>query len=145
MTHPTTPAVLTRLVAAINEHDLEAMGACFTVDYVNHTPAHPARGFVGRDQVARNWAQIFGRVPDVRASLTRTVLDGETVWSEWEISGTRDDSAPFLMRGVVIFGLERHAIGAATFYLEPVDRLSGGPDHALEGVLGGLSHPKEQS
>ena len=56
MTHPTTPAVLTRLVAAINDHDLDALEACFTVDYVNHTPAHPARGFVGRDQVARNWA-----------------------------------------------------------------------------------------
>ena len=145
MTHPSTPAVLTRLVAAINEHDLEAMAACFTVDYVNRTPAHPARGFVGRDQVARNWAQIFARVPDVRASLTRTVLDGETVWSEWEISGTRDDSAPFLLGGVVIFDVERDAIAAATVYLEPVDHLSGGPDHALADVLGGSAHPKEQS
>ena len=81
----------------------------------------------------------------MRAGLTRAVVDGEAVWSEWEISGTRDDSAPLLMRGVVIFDVDADAISAATFYLEPVDHLSGGPDHALEGVLGGSSHPKEQS
>ncbi len=145
MTNRSIPPVLVRLVHAINGHDLEAMMACFAADYVNHTPAHPARGFVGREQVRRNWVQIFAGVPDVRASLTRTVVDDETVWSEWELSGTRADSTPFLMRGVVIFEVPADTISAATFYLEPVEHLSGGPDHALHHVLADPSHPQEQS
>lgn len=139
------PPVLGRLIQALNAHDLDAMVACFEVDYVNYTPAHPARGFVGREQVRRNWAQIFARVPDVRGSLTRTAVDGETVWSEWELTGTRADSTAFLMRGVVIFQIPAETIAAAAFYLEPVEDLSGGPDQAVQRVIGNPSNAKEPS
>jgi ketosteroid isomerase-like protein len=140
-----SPPPLDRLVHALNGHDLEAMVACFAAEYVNFTPAHPARGFVGRDQVRRNWAQIFDSVPDVRAELIRTAVDGEVVWSEWEMTGTRRDSAPFLMRGVVIFKVRAGTIEAATFYLEPVEHHSGGPDQAVQRVVGDPSTSKEHS
>jgi len=145
MTDHQVPPALDRFVRALNNHDLEAMVACFADDYVNHTPAHPARGFVGREQVRSNWSQIFAGVADVHARLARTAVDGETVWSEWEFTGTRADSAPFLMRGVVIFEIPAEAIAAAAFYLEPVEDLGVGPDQAVRDVVGRPTSPKEPS
>ncbi|MFE5672615.1 nuclear transport factor 2 family protein [Agromyces sp. NPDC056523] len=59
--------VLDRLVDAINDHDLDRMVALFHPDYDSRQPAHPARGFVGREQVRANWAAMFaaqqGNVP----------------------------------------------------------------------------------
>jgi hypothetical protein len=136
---------LDRLVQALNDHSLDAMVGCFADDYVNHTPAHPERGFVGREQVRRNWAQIFAGVPDVRGSITRTAVAGKTVWSEWQLAGTRADSTHFLMRGVVIFEIPADTIASATFYLEPVEDLSDGPDQAVRRIVGDPSSPKETS
>ena len=53
-----------RLAAATTAHDIEALVACFGADYINETPAHPARGFLGADQVRRNWTQLFAGIPD---------------------------------------------------------------------------------
>ena len=53
--------MIERLRRATDAHDVEAIVACFTDDYVNETPAHPARGFVGRDQVRANWSRILER------------------------------------------------------------------------------------
>jgi len=41
--------------------------------------------------VRRNWSQIFAGVPDLRARLPRMTVDGDTVWTEWDIAGTRRD------------------------------------------------------
>src|SRR5207342_1890954 len=94
-----------RLADATNAHDLDALVACFGEEYVNETPVHPARGFRGRDQVRRNWEQIFAFVPDVRAEVVRLAVDGQTVWSEWDMTGTRGDGSDHRMRGVIIFGV----------------------------------------
>jgi ketosteroid isomerase-like protein len=118
-------AVVQRLVAAINAHDLEAMVALFADDYVNEWPAHPQRGFRGNEQVRRNWSQIFAGVPDLHARLPRMAVDGDTVWTEWEMSGTRRDGAPHLMRGVSIFGVSQGRLAWVRFYLEPVEETSG--------------------
>ena len=113
-------ATLDRLLRATNDHDLAALVECFAPDYRNETPAHPARGFDGRDQVRKNWEQIFANVPDVCAAVLRRAADGDTIWSEWEMSGTRRDGSPHLMRGVVIFGVRDDRASWARFYLEPV-------------------------
>ncbi len=99
-------ALVERLSRAVNEHDLEALSTCFAPEYRNETPVHPARGFDGRAQVRRNWEQIFGGVPDISAEV-RWIADDKTAWSEWEMRGTRRDGSPHLLRGVVIFGVER--------------------------------------
>jgi ketosteroid isomerase-like protein len=134
--------VLNRLLRALSEHDLDGVVACFGDDYVNETPVHPLRGFTGNEQVRRNWAQIFTGVPDLRAELPRQVVDGDTAWTEWELSGTRLNGQPFLMRGVVIFRMEADLITSARFYLEPVEETGGDvdahtariTDHAAEPV-----------
>ncbi len=129
-------AVIDALVRAVNEHELEALVACFHDDYVNETPAHPPRGFRGNAQVRRNWTQILGSVRDLRAEVPRSVVDGDTVWTEWDMSGTRLDGAAFALRGVVIFGVRGSRIAAARFYLEPVEDAGGDVDAAVSDVTG---------
>jgi len=116
--------VLERLLGAINAHDLEAMVSCFAEDYTNETPVHPPRGFRGQEQVRTNWSQIFAAVPNIQARVVRSTVDGDTLWTEWDITGERADGAAFLMRGVVIFSLG-DTIASARFYLEPVEDTSG--------------------
>jgi ketosteroid isomerase-like protein len=117
-------ALAQRLKQAVNDHDLDALVSCFAEEYRNETPAHPARGFDGRPQVRRNWEQIFAAVPDLTAEL-RWIADQETVWTEWEMRGTRRDGSPHLMRGVVIFGVEGREATWARIYLEPVEEGGG--------------------
>jgi ketosteroid isomerase-like protein len=130
-------AVVQRLADATNAHDLDALVGCFAPDYRNETPVHPARGFVGRDQVRRNWEQIFGAIKDVRAELVNLSVDGDTVWSEWEHSGTRPDGTAHQLRGVVMFIVRDDAIESARFYLEPVDADAGGVDDAVRRQVTG--------
>jgi ketosteroid isomerase-like protein len=128
----TAPAAMVqRLQQATNEHNLEALVGCFAPDYRNETPAHPERGFTGRAQVRANWTQIFAAIPDVTCEVLGCVVDGDTVWSEWEHRGTRRDGSAHLMRGVVIFGVADGVAAWARFYLESVQPDSGTVDQAL--------------
>ena len=122
----TGAALVERLAAAANGHDLDALAGCFAPDYRNETPAHPAQGFTGRDQVRRNWEQFFAVMPDLTATVLRSCGRGEIVWSEWEMTGTRPDGATLQMAGVIIFGIGDGRFTWARFYLEPVQ--AGGPD-----------------
>ena len=124
-------ATIDRLVRATNQHDLEALVGCFSEDYENETPAHPARGFRGRAQVRRNWEQIFGFVPDIHVEVVRSSVDADTAWTEWEMRGTRRDGKPHWMRGVIVFAVSDDAIRWARFYLEPVDESEATVDDAI--------------
>jgi hypothetical protein len=128
---PEPAAMVQRLERATNEHDLEQLVACFTADYRNETPAHPERGFTGREQVRKNWTQIFAAIPDVTSEVLRYVVDGDVVWTEWEHRGTRRDGSPHMMRGVVIFGVVDGLAAWARFYLEPVQQAAGTVDDAV--------------
>jgi ketosteroid isomerase-like protein len=114
---------------------VEKVVACFTDDYVNETPAHPARGFRGSDQVRRNWTQIFSAVPDLVAEILRSHQVGDTVWSEWEMRGTRTDGASHLLRGVMIFTVAGDRAREVRFYVEPVEQDGVDADGAIEQVL----------
>ena len=122
----TNSATALRLLDAVNRHDLDALADCFAPAFVNETPAHPARSFIGRDQVKKNWAQIFGGVPDLQAEIVRQVAQDDMVWLEWEMRGTRRDGTRHLMRGVSIFGEIDGEFAWVRFYLEPVEQ--GGAD-----------------
>jgi hypothetical protein len=131
-TDPTS--LVRRLAAATNAHDLDALVACFADDYLNETPAHPARGFRGTEQVRRNWAQLFAGIPDLSVRILATAAAGDTVWTEWEMSGTRGDGTAHLMRGVIIFEVATGKAVSARFYLEPVEDVSGGADAQISRV-----------
>lgn len=125
-----------RLRRATNAHDLDALVACFAPGYRNETPVHPERGFVGRDQVRKNWEQIFAAIPDLTSEVLSCVVDGDTVWSEWEHRGTRPDGSKHVMRGVVIFGVEGGVATWARFYLEPVQEGGAGVDEIVRSQVG---------
>lgn len=130
-------AVIDRLLKATNDHDLDGLVGCFAPDYVNKTPVHPTRGFNGREQVRRNWTQIFSAVPDLVAEVAASAHDEGSVWTEWQMSGNRGDGTPHLMRGVIIFTVADEQITAARFYLEPVETRSGNVDTAVASQLAG--------
>src|ERR1700719_1560716 len=129
-------ALATRLRDAVNRHDLDAMVGCFALDFVNETPAHPARSFRGRDQVRKNWGQICAAVPNLTAEMVASAGDADTVWTEWEMRGTRIDGAQHIMRGVSIFGVRNGELASVRFYLEPVDQSGLGVDAAVASAVG---------
>lgn len=128
--------VVERLVAAMNRHDLEGAIALVHEDYRSEQPAHPGRAFVGRHQMKANWAAMFAGIPDFRAEQTRSVRDGDTVWSEWRWTGTRTDGEPFEMRGVTLFEVRDDRISAGTLYLEDVERRAGDITDAVQALSG---------
>lgn len=106
--------VVERLTAALNRHDLEGAVALLHEDYRSEQPAHPGRAFVGRQQMRANWAAMLAGIPDFQAEQTRSVTDGDTVWSEWRWTGTRADDEPFEVRGVTLFEVRDDLISAGT-------------------------------
>lgn len=134
-----THQTIERLRQAVDTHDLEALVACFHPDFRNETPAHPRRGFAGTDQVRANWARIFNSIPEITARVERVALDGDVVWTEWEMGGTRVDGVPQLLRGVIIWGMSGDRLIWSRFYLEPVD--SG--EDGVEGAIGRISEASQ--
>jgi ketosteroid isomerase-like protein len=140
--HSTAPyAVAVRLRDATNAHDIDAIAGCFAEDYRNETPAHPARSFVGRDQVRRNWVQILAAIPDLTATIVGSASTDDNVWTEWEHRGTRPDGSVHLLRGVIILTVTADEITSARFFLEPVDDDGGGVDAAVQRQLAGRAGP----
>jgi ketosteroid isomerase-like protein len=119
------PAILDQLRQAINRHDLDALVACFAPDVSSGFPAHPGRDVRGQAQVRRNWAAIFGAVPDIEAELLGFAAAGETIWAEWAWEGTQGDGVPYAMRGVTVQGLRENRIVWARLFMEPVDTING--------------------
>jgi ketosteroid isomerase-like protein len=120
--------VLADLIDAVNRHDLDALVGQFADDVRSETPAHPARSFVGSDQVRRNWSQILGSIADLHATVVASTSapdeqsGGEAVWAELAFDGHRPDGAPWHMRGVTINRVVGGQITAVQFYLEPLDQ-----------------------
>ena len=130
-------STLQRLVSATNRRDLDALVDCFAPEYVNETPAHPTRGFRGREQVRRNWSSIFAGVPDLTCRVLRSAVDGNVLWSEWEMIGTRRDGAEHAVAGVIVFEVVEGRIASARFYLEPVETSAGDVDAAIARAVRG--------
>lgn len=126
-----------RLRRAIEGHDLEEMVDCFHPDVVSEQPAHPDRDFRGRDQIRTNWAQIFGGVPDLRATLVRCAVEGLRAWAEWSWDGTRRDGEPFELRGITILEVAEGRITSLRFYMEPLERAGAGIDAAIHERVAG--------
>jgi ketosteroid isomerase-like protein len=130
--------VIDRLLIATNAHDVDAIAACFADDYALESPLHPARSFRGREQVKKNWTQILGGVPELKARIVARAIDGDTIWTEWEMGGARRDGARQLMRGVFVFAVDesRGLIRSGRMFLEPVDASADDMDAAIKSLFG---------
>jgi ketosteroid isomerase-like protein len=133
---PSPREVLDQLQRAMNEHDLEEFLACFHPDYRSEQPAHPDRGFGGREQVEKNWAALFGGIPDFRAELLATAVEGDTVWAEWRWTGTREDGSPLDLRGVTLFSAESGQIAWGRLYMEEVEEEGEDIDETVSRLSG---------
>ena len=128
--------LIQRLLAAFNDHDLEAAAALFHESYKSVQPVHPARAFVGRAQMHANWAAMFAGVPDFHAELLRSVDDGDNTWSEWTWRGTRTDGRSFDMRGVTIFEIKDGLITSGRLYMQELERGDVGIAEAVHTLTG---------
>jgi ketosteroid isomerase-like protein len=120
----------------MNAHDLEAHVACFHPDYRSEQPAHPNRGFGGREQVEKNWAALYGGIPDFHAELLAITAQGDTAWAEWHWTGTPAGGAPFDMRGVTLLGVADDRIAWGRLYMEEVEEAGEDIDQAVSRVVG---------
>jgi predicted SnoaL-like aldol condensation-catalyzing enzyme len=124
--------VIERMRKALNRHDLEALLGCFDPNYRSEQPAHPNRGFGGKEQVRKNWSAMFESFPDFQAQLIRHTADGAIVWSEWHWTATGLN-----MAGVTIFGVEDDRKVWGRLYVEQVQEDGRDVDEALRTISEG--------
>jgi ketosteroid isomerase-like protein len=128
-------AVVTRLHAAMNAHDLDAFVECFAEDYDSRQPAHPDRAFRGREQVRENWSAVFAGVPDFHADPVRLDVVGDVAWSEWRWHGNQVAGGTLEMAGVIVLGIPAGRIAWARLYVEPVEQ-GAGIEAAVQDMTG---------
>jgi ketosteroid isomerase-like protein len=115
-------ATISKLLDAMNAHDADRMAAHFTPDYRSEQPAHPNRGYNGRDTLTEIWAELFRAVPDLKGEVVAQVADGESVWVEWRWHGHHADGSLFDMRGIGVAQLDHDGrIAAQRLYGELVE------------------------
>jgi ketosteroid isomerase-like protein len=132
-------ALLDRLTAAQNMHDLEGMLACFHVDYRSEQPQFPARTFRGIDQVRANWSALLRAMPDFHAEVLRSAVDGDVVFAEIHWQATKADGKPLEERGVVIMGIRDDLIAWGRLYVNEVEPESADID-AVVGHMAGTEN-----
>lgn len=130
-------SVVERLIEALNAHDLDSFIECFERDYQSEQPAHPERGFGGREQVRMNWSTLFAEIPDIQAQLMRTAVGDDTCWAELWIHGNRHDGSTLDLRGVIINGIPNNRIAWARLYLEEVKEAGQGIDETVRRMAKG--------
>ncbi len=124
-------SIAARWTQALSAHDLDAAVACFHPEYRDHAPARRGEIVEGRKSVRRNFERLFRDVADLRAELLSAVEDGDTVWMEWRMWGTRSDETPMEFVGVNIFTVEDDQFRWGRIYTELV-RDAGGIQQQLE-------------
>jgi hypothetical protein len=118
--------VFERMVSAQNRHDLEGMVANFSLDFQSEQPFHPERNFVGLAGVRKNWGFFFSTVPDIQVDILSSVFEGDTVWCELHMHGTRVDGMRHSIRGVTIQRIQDGLIVWSRLYIETPSEPSQG-------------------
>jgi ketosteroid isomerase-like protein len=129
-------AVIERLTAAQNAHDLEAMLACFHDDYRSEQPLFRSRTFQGIDQVRANWSALLEAIPDFQAQILRSAVEGDTVFVEVHWTGTKADGTPLEERGVLIMGVRDDRVAWGRLYADEVEREGADIDAAVRRMAG---------
>jgi ketosteroid isomerase-like protein len=129
-------AVIGRLTAAQNAHDLEAMLSCFHEDYRSEQPQFPARTFQGIAQVRANWSALLDAMPDFHSEVLRTAVDGDVVFAEVHWTGTKADGTPLEERGVIVMGISDDRIAWGRLYVDEVEREGADIDAVVRRMAG---------
>ncbi len=113
-------AIAERWTRAMTGHDLEAAVGCFAEDYRDEAPARRGEFIRGNAKVREHFAALLRDIPDLRADLLRAVADGDTVWMEWRMHGTRRDGTRMEFVGVNLFGVRDGRFTWGRIYTELV-------------------------
>lgn len=131
-------AVAQRWITSLSAHDLEAAVDCFDAAYVDEAPARRGESVQGQDSVRRNFSMLLSDLPDLTANISRTVADGDDVWMEWNMRGTRRDGTLLEFVGVNIFQVKDGRFRSGRIYTEIV-RDAGGIDAQINRMTKGNS------
>ena len=99
-------AVLDRLFAGFNRHDIEAVLACFTPDIVFDAAGGPdVHGcrFTGTDAVGAAFVGVWTSFPDVAWHVGRHTIAGDRAFTEWRFAATAPDGGGIDVEGVDLF------------------------------------------
>jgi len=129
-------ALIERLTAAQNAHDVDGMLACFDGRYRSEQPLFPAREFQGTDQVRANWSALLEAVPDFHAEVLRSAVAGDVVFAEIHWTGTKADGTRLDEGGVLIFGIDDDRIVWARLYVDEVHTEQIGIDAVVRRMAG---------
>ncbi len=129
-------ALMERLTAAQNAHDLEGMLACFNEDYRSEQPLFPARTFQGVDQVRANWSALLAAIPDFHAEVVGSAVDGDVIFQEVHWTGTKADGTPLDERGVIVMGTRDDRIAWGRLYVDEVEPESADIDTVVRRMAG---------
>jgi ketosteroid isomerase-like protein len=129
-------AVIDRLTAAQNAHDVEGMLACFEERYQSDQPLFPDRSFQGIDQVRANWSAVLGSVPDFHAEVIRSAVEDGVVFAEVHWTGTKANGTPLEERGVLILGIHDDRIAWGRLYVDEVHSEGAGIDAVVRRMAG---------
>jgi ketosteroid isomerase-like protein len=129
-------ALIDRLTAAQNAHDVDGMVACFADDYRSEQPLFPSRTFQGAKQVRANWSALMDAIPDFHGEVVASACDGDTVFAEVHWTGTKANGEPLEERGVVVFGIDDDLIAWGRLYVDEVEREGAGIEAAVRRIAG---------
>ena len=89
------------------------------------------RGFGGKEQVHKNWSDMFESFPDLDVEVLRQRSDGDVVWNEghWSATGLQ-------MAGVTVMGIREGRIAWARPYMEPVEQEGQNIDETMRTITG---------
>ena len=116
-TQSSPKVVFERMIQAANDHDLEAMVACFAPDFRSEQPFYPERNFTGQAGVRKNWSFFFSTMPDFQVEVLSEAVEGDTVWAELHYHGTQVDGKKQLTRGVTISCMQGEQIVWSKLYI----------------------------
>lgn len=130
--------VVRQWIAAINRHDLDEVAACFAPGYEDEAPARTGEVVRGRDHVRHNFEHLFTSMPDIHAELHAIVDQGDTVWMEWSMEGTRPDNTHMRFVGVNLFDVQEGLFVRGRIYTELV-RDAGGVEGQVKRMAEGTT------
>ena len=80
-------AVIARMVAAVNEHDVEKCVALYTEDADLQDPRFPDP-VQGKQYVREGFDYFFSAFPDARVEVVRRIVDAPDIAIEWTFEAT---------------------------------------------------------
>ena len=99
-------ALLDRLFAAFNRHDIDGVMACFTPDIVFDAAGGPdvhGRRFSGSAEVHAAFVAVWTSFPDVAWHVGAHTVTGDRAFSEWRFVATNPRGERIDVEGIDLF------------------------------------------